>query len=337
MRIIFFISGVVTSILILISADTFAQSDDLREATGLPISNDRPVIYGQVTFRGLNANETKPSVQVILLVGGTQVDRTKVADNGYFYFLQSPRSGSMLVFEVNEMEVARQMLMAGSGLRLRQDLEVNWIAYQKAKRDRLGSVSAAPQYERNEENEKLFTRASADLKEKKYASAIKALIHVTESDSKDYIAWAELGTAYFNNSQLDEAESAYLKSLTLKPDFVLALVNLGKLQLVQSRFDLAIVTLTNAVKADPQSADAHHYLGEAYLQAKQGSKAVAPLNEAIRLAPSQKADIHLRLAALYNAVGAKALAAAEYKRFLEKIPDHSDKKKLKKYIEENLQ
>ena len=87
--------------------------------------------------------------------------------------------------------------------------------------------------------------------------------------------------------------------------------------------------------SDRNSADSFHYLGEAYLQNKQGSKAVVVLNEAIRLAPNEKADIHLRLGALYNAAGAKDRAANEYKLFLQKRPDHKDKSKLEAYIKEN--
>ena len=73
------------------------------------------------------------------------------------------------------------------------------------------------------------------------------------------------------------------------------------------------------------------------MQAKQGSKAVIALNEAIRLAPDENADLHLRLAALYNAAGAKDRAANEYKLFLAKRPKYPESQKLEKYIKENSQ
>ena len=59
------------------------------------------------------------------------------------------------------------------------------------------------------------------------------------------------------------------------------------------------------------------------------------LNEAIRLAPDEKAQIHLRLAALYNAAGVKERAANEYRLFLAKRPGHPERKNLEKYIQEN--
>jgi Tfp pilus assembly protein PilF len=76
-------------------------------------------------------------------------------------------------------------------------------------------------------------------------------------------------------------------------------------------------------------------LGETYLKLKQGSKAVPQLNEALRLDPNGKADAHLLLAALYDAVGLKDRAAGEYKQFLTKRPDFHDRKKLERYIAEN--
>ena len=74
----------------------------------------------------------------------------------------------------------------------------------------------------------------------------------------------------------------------------------------------------------PQNAEAHLLLGEAYLQTKKGSKSVGHLNEAARLG---RAGAHLRLATLYNAVGMKDKAAAEYEQFLAKQPLHPDRKK----------
>jgi hypothetical protein len=54
------------------------------------------------------------------------------------------------------------------------------------------------------------------------------------------------------------------------------------------------------------------------------------LNEAIRLAPIEKAEIHLRLAQLYNGANLKDKAVEEYKLFLGKVPDYKDRDKLDK-------
>jgi tetratricopeptide (TPR) repeat protein len=110
---------------------------------------------------------------------------------------------------------------------------------------------------------------------------------------------------------------------------------LGKLFIAQKQGEKAIPVLTKAVEVEPGSADAQHYLGESYLQIKKGSIAVGHLNQALRLAPIEKAEIHLRLAALYNGAGLKGKAAEEYKLFLEKVPKHPEREKIKNYIKEN--
>jgi tetratricopeptide (TPR) repeat protein len=101
---------------------------------------------------------------------------------------------------------------------------------------------------------------------------------------------------------------------------------------MRKNFEGAAEVLSRAVALRPPSADANFLLGEAYLQLKKGSKAVPHLEEAARLG---RADAHLRLATLYNAVGLKDRAAAEYEQYLSKKPDAPDRKKLEEYVREH--
>jgi Tfp pilus assembly protein PilF len=131
------------------------------------------------------------------------------------------------------------------------------------------------------------------------------------------------------------AEKAYRRAIQERPTFVLALLNLGRLLRNQKRYVESIDPLLGATRARPDSADAHFLLGETYLKVKQGSKAVPQLDEALRLDPRGKAEAHLLLAALYDAVGLKDRAAGEYEQFLLKRPDYPDRKKLKRYISDH--
>ena len=137
------------------------------------------------------------------------------------------------------------------------------------------------------------------------------------------------------DQNLTEAEKAYVRAIEVRPKFFLALMNLGRTRMMEKNFEGSISALSTALQVKPTSADANYYLGEAYLQVKKGSKAVGYLNEAIKLDPVGKADAHLRLATLYNAVGMKDKAAAEYEAFLKKKPDYPKKKKLEQYIAHN--
>jgi tetratricopeptide (TPR) repeat protein len=197
------------------------------------------------------------------------------------------------------------------------------------------TVFANDFYPRSKANEKLFRAAQNAVNRKSYESAISSLRQLLKSDPLDFQAWTELGTVYLLQQNLDEAERGYLTALHERPSFFLASLDLGRLYLIQKKFEKAVDALAQAVKVKPESADANYFLGEAYLQAKRGSIAVGYFNAALRLDPQGMAEVHLRLAALYNGAGIRDKAATEYEEFLKKRPDYPDKKKLEKYIAEN--
>lgn len=330
MRSLYIFSSIVV-INIVFSVGIAAQVDD---AGGLPIPIGAPVIYGQVAFEGLSKNEPLPSVFVSLLISGTQIDRRQADSRGFFFFLQTPRHGHTLVFEVNGGEVGRAYLIIGIGNRIRQDVTIDMRALKGASKTSPGVITAGG-YARSADAEKYFDKAMTAVRENKTDVATVVFKEMVVKDPNDYVAWTMLGTIYYSEKRYGDAAPAFAKALELKPDFTLARINLGKMELGQKNFDKAIETLKRAVETDPNSADANQFLGEAYLQAKKGSLAVGFLNKAIELAPVQKADIHLRLATLYNGAGLKDRAAAEYKAFLAKVPNHPDKKVLEQYIKDN--
>jgi tetratricopeptide (TPR) repeat protein len=196
-------------------------------------------------------------------------------------------------------------------------------------------ISVADRYDRPAKTATIFSKAADAVKNKQYDQAISLLRQVVEIDAADFPAWSELGTVYFIQKNYAEAEKAFLQAIAKHPEYAIALISLGRLRIVQKNFDGAIEALTQAVKVLPTSPQANYFLGEAYLQIKKGSLAVGCLNEALKLDPVGMADAHLRLATLYNAVGMKDKAAAEYEQFLKKMPDHPDKKKLQDYITAN--
>jgi len=318
----------------LLTLQVVGQTDDVRQATGLPIPIGAPVIYGQVKLRGLNPDEARPLVHVVLVVGGAQADRMQVNERGYYYFLKSPSDNTSLVFEINNTEVGRVILAAGVGSNVRRDIEIDMGAVRKSSEPSV--VSAQSAYTRHSDAQQGYLKATAAMRSKSYDEAATLFRQIVAKDPKDFVAWTDLGTVLFSQSKLDEAEPAYNRAIELKGDFSPALMNLGKLYLAQKKPDKAAPIFFKAVTADQNSADAFHYLGETYLQLKQGSKAEIAFKEALRLAPVEKAEIHLRLALLYNAAGMKDRAANEYKVFLQKVPGHPEKEKFEKYIKENL-
>ena len=328
------------SAVLLVTGSVLAQDDETRQATGLPTVIGENVargnfmnVSGKITLEGVEKLKRKPVISVSVLSAGTPASKAIANDTGYYIVKNVPRGVATIVVEVDALEVARQPVNESGMGNPRFDVTIPWpMATTPAKP---GVISAAQPYTRSAKNEELFRNAVAATKAKD-TKAGELFNQLLSTDPKDYVAWTELGTMYFRDNSLDNAEACYFKAIELKKDYFVALLNLGKLYVSRKQADNAILVLSNAAKSTPDSADAQHYLGEAYLLAKRGSLAVPALNEAIRLAPMEKADLHLRLAALYDAAKMKDRAAVEYKAFLAKRPDHADRKQLEKYIQDNL-
>lgn len=300
-------------------------------------ADDRPdtiIVSGKIVLEGFPAGQPKPPIYVAVYLKGRFVARKQASENGSYTVNEVPREGSTIIVEINQTEVASRQLNYTPASAVYQDFSVNWTQFMGSK-DKTGIVSVASTYERSRENQERLDHAVADIGKGKNDSAITLLQSIVKGDPKDFYAWVQLGNAYFLKKDNKNAESSYQNAIAERPSFTLGLINLGKLYLSQNDNERAVTTLTKAVELEPTSADAQHYLGEAYLSIKKGSKAVIYLNEAIRLAPIEKAEVHLRLAALYNAAGLKRRASAEYEKFLEKTPDYPKRDELKKYIAEN--
>lgn len=305
------------------------QVEGIRQATGMPMSNDR-MVYGRVSLDGLEPGSKLPSVTVTLLSQRLQAIRTTLDKEGYYYFRELTVSDGMVVVEVDGSEVARQTLLTVGPMHQRLDFHVNVPSTNTLVKP--GTVDARYAYERSKENRELFEKAVQYIEKNNPEKAIPLLKKLVESDPGDYAAWTILGAAYTSSSDLKNAESAYRSALNANPDSVPSMTSLGRLYVMMKKFDPAIELLEKAVAADPKAALAFRLLGEAYLMIRKGSKGIPALNEAVRLEPVEMADAHLLLARLYDVVGARHLASLEYKLFLEKVPGHPDKKKMQDYI-----
>jgi len=291
-------------------------------------------LWGDLKVDESNAEGHKPlSYDIILYTeSGSIVGRQPVPAGGRFRFYDLARGNYNLAVEVEGREVARVrvQLLANFKTDFQQDISLGF-------RPRPGAggapgTVAADAYKRKSAAQKLYERGEEALTAKRYADAAPLFEQVVAADAQDYEAWLELGTARLFQEKLDEAEQAYARAAEAKPGLPLPLVNLGRLRSMRKNFEGAVEALSKAVALKPPSADANFLLGEAYLQLRKGSKAVPHLEEAARLG---RADAHLRLATLYNAVGLKDRAAAEYEQYLSKKPDAPERKKLEAYVREN--
>ena len=300
---------------------------------------------GHTLFGDFKVDETKVegvvplSFDVVLYTeGGVLLGRQTVTNNSRYRFLNLANGRYDVVVEVEAMEVARIRVFVQSAFKtdFRQDIHLEWRSAElNRQRAKPQTVSATDFYDRAGANKSRFERAQRLLDNGRDREAAALLKQIVDTDPADFQAWTELGTAYLMGGDMAEAEKAYRRAIQERPSFALALLNLGRVLRTQKRYAESVDPLLGAAQARPDSADAHFLLGDTYLKLKQGSKAVPELNEALRLDPNGKAEAHLLLAALYDAVGLKDRAAGEYEQFLTKRPDYRDRKKLQRYILEN--
>lgn len=292
-------------------------------------------IWGDVKIDDSKVDSMKPlSLMVVIYnMGGVVLGRTTVPAGGRYRFSVRPGEYDLAV-ESETTEIARiHVILSGvPGGDYRQDLEFEWKPGMEAAKPKPSTISAADVYKRSSDTQSIFKRAQDAVDAKKYREGSALFLQVVEKDSQDFQAWTELGTAYLLQQKNSEAENAYVKATEVRPTFALAFMNLGRLRVSDKKYEQAIAPLSHVLELQPTSAEANYLLGESYLQTKKGSKAVIYLTEAARLG---KAEAHLRLATLYNAVGMKDKAALEYEEYLKKRPDTTDRKKLEEYIEAN--
>lgn len=307
------------------------MSEACGDSSGSNWATD-PAVYGRVRLEGFQGGKF-PKITVTLTDRNRNEQKFVIDRNGYYCFRGADGSGATIAIDVEGNEVERRTL-GSSTTQLRQHRQ-DFDIFASGPAQKVGTISTKFAYPRDAANTTLFDNAAAAEQKKDITAATRYLRELLGNDPRDYVAWAKLGSIHFEANDLPAAEKAYTESIRVKPDFSYAIMNMGRIYLAKNNVEVAIKLLEKATELEPGSPRGFQLLGEAYLLAKKGTLGVEALNEAIRLDPVGMADSHLLIAALYDRAGGKSYASREYKLFLEKKPDHAERKKFEKYIKDN--
>jgi TonB family protein len=124
----------------------------------------------------------------------------------------------------------------------------------------------------------------------------------------------QLGRAYEDNQQYEDALKAYARALELKPDYGDAQIALGSLNMKLNRYDKALDAYNQAVLLDltPElKAAAYRAMALIYFRRDQFQEAIGPFKQAIALAPQGSMFLNLGLA--YLKLGDKTSAMEQYR------------------------
>lgn len=292
-----------------------------------------PFVYGRISILASD-NAKFPKVTVTYSNRSQTPSRVVVDRSGNYCFKISSGSGGTLSIDINGIEVARREVADFGPAQKREDFQVEVPGNVRTTAPP-GVVSSKFAYPPNEKTAAHYRDAASFEKNNDLKSAMSEMRKAVEIDAKDFVAWAYLGNLQFSDKQLQEADASYRKALALREDYTPAWINVGKLRVAQKQTEAAIEIFKYAASLAPDDAHVFRLLGETYLQNKQGTLGAQALNHAIRLDPVGQADCHLQLAHLFQLAGAMDLAAAEYKKFLAKVPNHAEKGKFEKFIRQN--
>jgi len=136
-------------------------------------------------------------------------------------------------------------------------------------------------------------------------------------------AWAaqgNLGYALFRAGHVPEAIERYREALRLEPDYAEAHYNLGTALLRTNQVAAAIAEYEAALRLQPASAEMHNNLATALAESGRMPEAIAHLEEAVRLDPDY-ADAHHNLGNAYLLSRRMPEAIREYGEALRLRPD----------------
>jgi Tfp pilus assembly protein PilF len=135
-----------------------------------------------------------------------------------------------------------------------------------------------------------------------YSNAIKWLEKAVTFEPKNKDAWYYLGRAYYSQGLLPEATKAFSTVLQLSPRDPRAENNLGLILESQVKPDEALAAYRNAIawqsETNQQSEQPYLNLGSLLLDQNRTEEAVAPLERAVHLAPSNS-TCRLKLGTAY--------------------------------------
>jgi tetratricopeptide (TPR) repeat protein len=157
--------------------------------------------------------------------------------------------------------------------------------------------------------------------------------------------WNFLGLAYWNIGNLEDAQKAYEKSISLDNEYPISYNNLGSLYFSIFKetkdvkfYQKALEKYNKAVELDPFYHTAYHGLGIAYLQMDNSEMSINSFKKALELRPdNEQAMYYLGIA--YKRKGDKINALKYFKIFKASPSYHllspEEKAKLEKWIQES--
>ena len=110
--------------------------------------------------------------------------------------------------------------------------------------------------------------------------------HALRATTGNFIAYNNLGTAFYEKGEIENAITEYEAAVALRPDYEEAHFNLGTALIQKNNPDDAIAEFQAALRLDPNHAQAHINLATALVQMGDPASAIAHLQTALKIDPT---------------------------------------------------
>lgn len=127
------------------------------------------------------------------------------------------------------------------------------------------------------------------------------------------------GLEFYRTKRFNEAKVAFSRAISIQPDNVIALNNLGLIYMEEGNEKEAEVRFRTALKDDPNYPEALNNLGLLYVREGNYEEAIRLYKSALKIKPDYP-DAHLNLAILLERSGYIAEARRHYNSFIEYVP-----------------
>ena len=145
-------------------------------------------------------------------------------------------------------------------------------------------------------------------------------------------AYNELAVQYQKLGDLPRAEAALIAALKIKPDAFEPQLNRGIVLFRMNRLTESEFGLREVLKTNARSAIGHFYLGRVLAKAKSFDEAENELNSALSISPDEMKEAHRILAMLFIDKDDRPKAVAALEEYLRLVPTAPDADQLKQAL-----
>ncbi len=312
------------------------QSNGIDPDIGNPGLNGRNSILGHVYYPSGHPLDRRVRVRVTSVRGGPSSVMTD--DNGAFTILRLPDGTYNLTIEAGpEFETLTESVqIIDSGVRGApgQTLNVQLHLQYKAPTSNPPAVLNAALANIPKPARDLYEQALAASNAGDHKKAIENLKKAVSIAPDFLMALNELGMQYLKVNELNLAHDSLVLALRQDPEPFILHLNYGLILLQRKQFDKAEAEMRIALDKSNSSAPAHEYLGRALIGLQRLDEAEKELKRALELGGEQAFNAHRYLGAVYMQKGEDEKAIAELKEYLRLQPKVKDAEQIKQIIKD---